>query len=180
MVWARYREGSLSQPDLARERFRELLLHLGGDPWRAAALGAAYLDALALRGDLMPGCRRALASLGRRYRLGVVTNGIDRVQRARLGAAGIDGRFSVIVTSQACGFAKPDPRIFDMALDVLGLPPRQVLYVGDDPAVDGVGAAAAGIPFLWMDRGTPLPRGMRRPRRRVASLAEVVRALRGI
>ena len=179
-VWEQYRQGTISQRSLARERFRQLLVHLGADPRGAGALGASYLDQLARRGDLLPGCRRALVSLERRYRLGIVTNGIDRVQRSRLRASGLARHFSVIVTSQGCGFAKPDPRIFDAALSTLALRPRQVLYVGDDAGVDGDAAAAAGIPFVWIDRGVPLARGVRRPRRRVASLAELAQALQGI
>jgi len=179
-VWERYRQGLISQPSLARERFRQLLIHLGSDPREAEALGLSYLDHLASRGELLPGCRRVLVSLGRRYRLGIVTNGIDRVQRSRLRVSGLERHFSVIVTSQGCGFAKPDPRIFRTALSVLGLGPRQVLYVGDDAVVDRAAAVGAGIPFVWIDRGVPLARGVRRPRRRVASLVELARTLQSI
>jgi putative hydrolase of the HAD superfamily len=107
----------------------------------------------------------------------VVTNGIDRVQRARLAASGLAPLFEVIVTSQSCGFAKPDPRILHVALDALRVPPRQAAYVGDDPATDGAAAAAAGVRFVWMDRGrgTPGPR----PRRRIGHLAELPGLLGG-
>jgi putative hydrolase of the HAD superfamily len=104
-----------------------------------------------------------------------VTNGIDRVQRSRLAASGIEPFFEVVVTSQGCGFAKPDPRILGIALDGLGIRPGEAVYVGDDPAVDGAAARAAGVPFIWMDRGDPL-RGAR-PRQRVRSLTELRRLL---
>jgi putative hydrolase of the HAD superfamily len=112
-----------------------------------------------------------LRALGERYRLGVVTNGIDRVQRSRLAASGLAPLFETVVTSQGCGFAKPDPRILHVALDALRLSPRHAVYVGDDPAVDGAAARAAGVPFVWMDRGDAV-RGAR-PRRRVGSLLEL-------
>lgn len=118
-----------------------------------------------------------MTRLRRRYLLGVVTNGYDRVQRSRLGAARLLPYFQVVVTSEACGFAKPDPRILGVALEALGLRPSQALYVGDDPRTDAGAASAAGVPFLWMDRGASVPRGVRRPRRRVASLAELPEAL---
>jgi FMN phosphatase YigB (HAD superfamily) len=100
-----------------------------------------------------------------------VTNGIDRVQRSRLAASGLAPLFETIVTSQSCGFAKPDPRILHVALDAMAVAPRHALYVGDDPATDGAAARAAGVAFVWMDRGLPV-RG-RRPRRRVANLGEL-------
>jgi len=170
-LWAAFRRGEITQPVLAKQRFRRLLRETGSDPTRASRLGATYLDRLSARGDRLPGCRPVLRALGNRYRLGVVTNGIDRVQRSRLLASGIAPLFETIVTSQGCGYAKPDPRILHVALDALGVSPRHAIYVGDDPAVDGAAARAAGVPFVWMDRGDAV-RGVR-PRRRVQSLLEL-------
>jgi HAD superfamily hydrolase (TIGR01549 family) len=167
-LWAAYRRGEITQPALARERFRRLLREIGGDPRRASRLGETYLDHLSARGDRLPGGRAVLKELRGRYRLGVVTNGIDRVQRARLAASGLAPLFDTVVTSQSCGFAKPDPRILQVALDAMGVLPRQAVYVGDDPATDGAAARAAGVRFVWMDRGAEV-RG-RRPRQRVTSL----------
>jgi HAD superfamily hydrolase (TIGR01509 family) len=112
-----------------------------------------------------------LRRLRERYRLGVVTNGIDRVQRSRLAVSGLAPLFDAVVTSQGCGFAKPDPRILHVALDAMGVAPRHAVYVGDDPATDGAAAEAAGVRFIWMDRGA-VTRG-RRPARRVGSLREL-------
>jgi HAD superfamily hydrolase (TIGR01549 family) len=134
-------------------------------------LSAAYIAALSARGDRLPGCRPVLRRLAARYRLGVVTNGIDRVQRSRLSASGLAPLFETVVTSQGCGYAKPDPRILHVALDALRVSPRHAVYVGDDPAVDGAAARAAGVSFVWIDRGDPV-RGLR-PRRRVTSLHEL-------
>ena len=103
----------------------------------------------------------------------MVTNGIDRVQHARLRAAGLGPFFEAVVTSEGCGFAKPDPRIVQAALDALGVEAAEAVYVGDDVAVDGEAAARAGTTFVWVDRGDALPRGLRRPRRRIAHLGEL-------
>jgi len=170
-LWAAFRHGEITQRALAGERFRRLLREVGGDPRRAARLGETYLDHLAARGDRLPGCRPVLRRLRKRYRLGVVTNGIDRVQRSRLAASGLAPLFDAVVTSQSCGFAKPDPRILEVALDAMGVRARDALYVGDDPATDGGAARAAGVRFVWMDRGRGS--GGRRPARRVESLREL-------
>ena len=114
-----------------------------------------------------------LTALRRRFVLGVVTNGIDRVQRARLGTAGLRPYFDAVVTSEGCGFAKPDPRIVHTALDALGVEATAAVYVGDDAAVDGGAAERAGTAFVWVDRGDVLPRGVRRPRRRVTHLGQL-------
>jgi HAD superfamily hydrolase (TIGR01549 family) len=169
--WAAYRRGETTQKALAADRFRLLLRSVGRDPRAARRLGETYLDHLSARGDRLPGCRPLLRELRARYRLGVVTNGIDRVQRARLRASGLEPFFETVVTSQSCGFAKPDPRILHTALDELRVAPRDAVYVGDDPATDGAAASGAGVAFVWMDHGRPV--NGRRPRRRVTRLSEI-------
>jgi putative hydrolase of the HAD superfamily len=124
----------------------------------------------------MPGARRALGLLRRRFQLAVVTNGYDRVQRARLRAARLTGHFGAIVTSQGSGFTKPDPRIVHAALLALHVSGAQALYVGDDLHTDLGAASGAGVPFVWIDRGGAVAAG-RRPRRRVRSLLELAERL---
>jgi putative hydrolase of the HAD superfamily len=176
-VWADYRRGRILAAVLKRERFRRLLGWMGADPRGARVLGERFLDRLARHGDRLPGCRRLLQRLRRHVVLGVVTNGIDRVQRARLAVSGLAPFFATVVTSESSGFTKPDPRILGVALGELGLAPRQAVYVGDDPVVDAGAARAAGVRFLWLDRGATPARGARRPRARVVSLGEVPAAL---
>jgi 2-haloacid dehalogenase len=163
----------LDQPTLARERFRKLLRTMGAPHRLSRALGEGYLAELSQRGDLLPACRGTLRSLSGRYLLGLVTNGIDRVQRSRLRASGLDRLFQAVVTSEGCGFTKPDPRIVRVALDALGVLPHQALFVGDDVAADGGAARGAAVPFLWLDHGGALPKGVTRPRRRIRSLVEL-------
>lgn len=77
-------------------------------------------------------------------RLGVVSNSDGRVEQA-LEAAGLRDYFDVVVDSALAGVEKPDPRIFQAALDALGVAPGEALYVGDLFEVDILGARAAGI-----------------------------------
>jgi len=182
-LWARYRRGTIGQAALARERFRRLLRRLGADPAGAPELGERYLALLSRRADLLPGCRRTLRALARRHRLAIVTNGIDRVQRGRLEASGLGALFDVVVTSEGCGFRKPDPRIMQAALTALGVSPREALYVGDDLETDGGAARAAGVAFCWIDRSNGANGGSRvpgrarpgpRPGHRVTRLTELI------
>ncbi len=68
---------------------------------------------------------------------------------ARVGLAdGLDG----VVTSAAVGARKPDPRLFEAALEVSGCAADGTLHVGDTPTDDIEGARAAGIRALLIDR----------------------------
>jgi putative hydrolase of the HAD superfamily len=66
---------------------------------------------------------------------------------------------------------KPDPRIFQLALDALGMHADEVLYVGDMPGIDVVGARAAGIRPVIMD---PFQLHLGAEYERVSTLADVV------
>jgi HAD superfamily hydrolase (TIGR01549 family) len=84
------------------------------------------------------------------YRVGIVSNADGRVG-ALLEALGLAQLVEFVIDSHAVGVAKPDPRIFRMGADRLGLPPGECLYVGDLYAVDVVGARAAGLVPLLLD-----------------------------
>lgn len=85
------------------------------------------------------------------FKLGVVSNAEGRVERD-LCSAGFDGLFETVVDSFLVGVEKPDPRIFEIALERLEGKPETTVYLGDVPAVDVEGARAASIVPLLLDR----------------------------
>ena len=127
---------------------------------------AGYEAAWARFGDVAA-CLDALAGL----RLGVITNGDGEQQRAKLTAIGLDGRFETVIASGEAGFAKPDARIFRLAATALGVPLERCLFIGDNYAGDALGAQAAGMRAVWLNRrGEPAPDGAVP---QIASLAEL-------
>jgi putative hydrolase of the HAD superfamily len=56
-----------------------------------------------------------------------------------------------VIDSGTVGVEKPNPGIFDFALEILGLPPNDVWYVGDTPGFDVVAANRAGLQPILMD-----------------------------
>jgi putative hydrolase of the HAD superfamily len=85
--------------------------------------------------------------------LGVVSNSEGRAEQA-LEAAGLRDYFDVVVDSGILGIEKPDPRIFQAALQALRVTPEEALYVGDLYDVDVLGAQAAGMQAVLL--GTPV------------------------
>jgi HAD superfamily hydrolase (TIGR01509 family) len=95
--------------------------------------------------EAAPGARDALEALAERgLRLAVVSNFDHRLRRL-LAALGLDRHLERIVLPADAGAAKPDPRIFEVALAALSASPSEAAYVGDDPADDHAGAARAGL-----------------------------------
>jgi HAD superfamily hydrolase (TIGR01509 family) len=93
-----------------------------------------------------------LAALrARDLQLAVVSNADGRVPAA-LAASGLDRHFATIIDSHLVGVEKPDPRIFHLALDALGVPAAEALFVGDIYEIDVVGARRAGMDAVLIDQ----------------------------
>ncbi|GMU63981.1 MAG: hypothetical protein AMXMBFR36_02550 [Acidobacteriota bacterium] len=96
--------------------------------------------------------RPALAALGEAgVRLAVISNFDERLPRL-LERLDLASQFEVIVWSQAVGVEKPHPRIFETALERLGVAPARALHVGDRAREDVEGALGAGLAALRIDR----------------------------
>jgi putative hydrolase of the HAD superfamily len=78
-------------------------------------------------------------------RLACVSNW-DYLLPEQIGSAGLAGQLEAIVSSAEAGAAKPDPAVFHIALERLGVEPREALHIGDQE-VDEEGALAAGMRF---------------------------------
>ena len=87
---------------------------------------------------------------------GVVTNGLARQWR-KLEQMGLTERTACLFVSDTFGSKKPDPAIFLAAADCLGTAPKDILFVGDHPANDILGAQNVGMQTAWLHRGKPWP-----------------------
>jgi putative hydrolase of the HAD superfamily len=83
----------------------------------------------------------------------IVTNGSTEVQERKIRRTGLDRYVADWVISEECGFRKPDPRIFKIAADRVRMSLRGAWVVGDGPEADIGGAAALGVPSVWLHRG---------------------------
>ena len=78
-----------------------------------------------------------------RYRLGLLSNASDVLPRLLRERYGLDGLFDVEVVSALVGLAKPDPAIYQLALERLGTAPEATVFV-DDYEPNVVAAATMG------------------------------------
>jgi len=153
--YSRYLTGELDYLGQRRARARGFLEPFGvtlddtaAEQWFEDYLHG-YRSAWSLYSDTLP-CLERLAAAG--IRTGIITNGELDFQLAKIVATGLDGRFEHIVASGELGITKPDARIFEHACALFDVPPAEALYVGDRLATDALGAAAAGLLGVWLDR----------------------------
>jgi HAD superfamily hydrolase (TIGR01509 family) len=104
----------------------------------------AFMGSIVL--EPVPGALETVRALrARGLELAVVSNW-DIGLTEQLGRLGADSLFSAIVTTAEAGAPKPDPGVFRLALERLGVEPGRALHVGDEPG-DEQGALAAGMRF---------------------------------
>ncbi len=123
---------------------------------------------------------QTLEALRPRFKLGLITNGPSRTQRPKIEQFRLIDYLDLLIVSEEVGAAKPDPAIFAIALERLGVAPSEALFVGDSLEFDLPGAAAAGIPFIWMNpRGESLPADVAQPLAAIKRLTELLPLLGG-
>lgn len=123
----------------------------------AEAVAATFYDQFLSRLVLDREAVQVLTALdGAGIPWGVVTNGQARQWR-KLEHMGLIGRTPCLFVSETFGCKKPDPAIFLAAAHCLDVDPSQVLFVGDHPANDILGAWAVGMTTAWLHRGKCWP-----------------------
>jgi putative hydrolase of the HAD superfamily len=100
---------------------------------------------------LYPYVREVLDILRPRFPLAVVTDGQSAHARGELDKVGLIDYFDPIVISSDHGYRKPDRRLFQLAVDGMGVAAENALYVGNDMYRDIFGAREAGMRTVMFD-----------------------------
>ena len=114
------------------------------------------------------------------WQLGIVTNGMTRVQHGKIDQVGLREYVDAVIDSQAAGFSKPDRRIFELAAGKLGveLGPEGWM-VGDMLDKDVAGGIAAGLRTIWLPYEATRSDGDPRPEFTVASIGAAIAIVEG-
>ena len=89
----------------------------------------------------------------RGYLTGVITNGPSVLQNHKMDTSGLRPYCDIVVVSGDEGVHKPDPRLFEITAERLGVKPQECVYVGDHPINDIQGALSAGMGAIRMNFG---------------------------
>lgn len=114
--------------------------------------------------DVLP----ALENLAQRFVLGAITNGNACIHRT-----GLDHVLGFSVAAADVGAAKPDAAIFREACRRCQVKSHEIVHIGDDPARDVAGAAAAGLRTVWVNRSGQAWTGKQRPDAEIHDLREL-------
>jgi 2-haloacid dehalogenase len=173
-LWHAVEKGELTPAVVKLRRFEELFAMLGVEH-SAEEFSGHYQERLADCSELIADAAEVLQALGAKYRMAILTNGLQAVQRRRLERSVIRGHIAEIIISEEIGFSKPAKEFFEVAMARIGNPARaDVLMIGDSWGPDILGAVKYGIDACWYN-----PQGKPRPdeakiTREIESLRELV------
>jgi YjjG family noncanonical pyrimidine nucleotidase len=147
--WDQREQKGWTRAQVMEAVMRDTLVALDAEAERAAEPAHRYWSRFCQTSHLNPGARETLERLQGHFKLALITNGDTDAQRGRLQATGLEPFFDAVIISDEVGCAKPDARIFALALDELGVGAKETLFVGDSVSHDYVGAQNAGIDFCY-------------------------------
>lgn len=157
-LWVKYRANAITKDELNRTRFLKPLEHYGiHDIELADRLSEDYVYWSPRIVRLVPGTMELLDYLKPKYHLHLITNGFQEVQHTKLNGSGMAPYFETLTVSEEVGVKKPNPEIFQYALQKAGAQAGESLMIGDEMAVDIDGARAVGMDtLLFNPKGEPV------------------------
>lgn len=145
-LWHELEQGRMQARTLRMERFRRFLEQIGAAVDRAQAMSDSFLARLSESRDLMEGALDFLKAVRKGHSIAIVTNGFSDIQRSRLQGSPISDYIDRLYISEETGFAKPHPKMIQLAMQDFGIEDRgQVLFIGDSASSDLGAAMNAGI-----------------------------------
>ncbi|WP_210520666.1 YjjG family noncanonical pyrimidine nucleotidase [Hymenobacter terricola] len=151
-LWRLYQNNKITQRQLRDVRFVRTLTRLGvPEDQIPATISAEFTDILPQKSAVFPFTHEVLDYLKPNYRLHLITNGFNDIQGIKLASSNLTHYFEEIITSEQSGCLKPDPRMFQHALERTGAAAAESLMIGDNLECDVLGAYNAGIDQVYFN-----------------------------
>jgi putative hydrolase of the HAD superfamily len=151
--WKLYREEKVTQQQLRYGRLKDtfdLLKYVISDDL-IHQISIDYIAVLPDNNYLFDGTIAILDYLKPKYNLHIITNGFEEVQNHKLKNSGIQPYFQTITNSEKAGAKKPNPIIFDCALQVANVDKTHSLMIGDCLEADVQGALSFGMDAIFFN-----------------------------
>ncbi len=151
--WKLYREEKVTKSVLRYKRLKDSfdsLNHPISDKM-IEHLANVYIDNLPNYNALFEGAVELLNYLSTKYQMHIITNGFEEVQIKKMKASGVLHFFNQIITSESVGVKKPNPKIFNHALNLAKASVSQSMMIGDNLEADIMGAQQIGMQTIFFN-----------------------------
>ena len=145
--WEWFREEKITREELRYGRFKEAfdLMQYEIDDALIDMLSDEYIYYLPHHNHLFDGAVELLEYLRPKYRLHIITNGFSEVQAHKINNSNIGHYFETVTNSEMAGVKKPNPLIFEYALQLANAKKETSIMIGDCIEADVRGALQFGI-----------------------------------
>lgn len=151
--WKRYRNDEIDKIELRYGRLRDTFNEIGFavDETLIHNLAMDYIEFLSSFSHLFEGTLDLLQYLQPKYHLHIITNGFEEPQLKKMNASAITSYFKTITNAEVAGVKKPNPIIFDFALNIAKAQPKESIMIGDNYEADILGALNVGYDAIFFN-----------------------------
>ncbi len=152
-LWAQIRDGKIDKEYLRKHRFYESFLFFGIDDFELSQrFEHNFLDEILNYNELVPGAFELLEYLSeKKYHLHILSNGFHEVTYRKTELSGIKNYFKTITSADEINIRKPQPEIYQYALDKASASKEESIMIGDDWIADVEGAKSFGLEAIFFD-----------------------------
>ncbi|KEZ88178.1 2-haloalkanoic acid dehalogenase [Clostridium sulfidigenes] len=173
VVWKEFENGLIIQSNLNIERFKRLIKSLNFN-FDEEKFAKAYIKHLSYASFLYNDSLALIENLYKKYKLLIVTNGLKDVQDNRIRKSIIGKYFENVVVSEEINISKPDPKIFEYALNSINYSDKsKVLIVGDSLTSDIQGGLNSGIDTCWFNPNNIINNTSIKPTYKITNLMDL-------
>ncbi len=151
--WKLYREDKVSKVDLRYGRLKETFdsLNYNASDKLIDLLAEEYIHFLPDHNKLFDGAIEILEYLKPKYNMHIITNGFEEVQHKKMESSNILTYFDKVITSEEVGVKKPNPKIFNYALEKSKANSHESIMIGDNFEADILGAKNVGMHTIFCE-----------------------------
>lgn len=151
--WKLYQYDKITHAELRYNRLKhtfDALEYFVSDA-QIESIAEDYIELLPQNNCLFDGTVEVLEYLGKKYKLHIITNGFADVQYKKINNSNLAGFFKTITNSEMAGVKKPNPVIFEYALDLAKANKENSVMIGDCLEADVQGALNAGLDAIFFN-----------------------------
>lgn len=151
--WKLYREEKVTKQELRygrlKDTFNEIDISLSDQ--LIDNLSEDYIVYLSSFNYVFDSTYDVLDYLNAKYELHIITNGFEEAQEKKMKASNLRKYFNTVTNSEMVGVKKPNPKIFNFAMDLANAKPEHSVMIGDSLEADIKGAIDVGMQALYFD-----------------------------
>jgi putative hydrolase of the HAD superfamily len=151
--WKLYREERVTKSALRYGRLKEAFdaVDVNVKDNLINHLSDAYIENLSSFNHLFEGTFEILDYLNDKYTLHIITNGFEEAQEKKMATSSIRNYFETVTNSEMVGVKKPNPKIFNFALNIANAKVEESIMIGDSLEADIEGADNIGMDTIHFD-----------------------------